>query len=245
MNLAPELAGQVVRCPHCQQPLQTPPINAPLVHGQAGLESPSPSPQIPGSAWGEPPKSDVGTPEVVRRSAPVREAADSIFGEPDELDDSLFGPTPKSRQSVVPLDPQQATDRIPGLADLPPIRPFNLPEPTPPPVDHSNGVPFPEIDESQIEILSHTLANPFELPDEAIEPEPVKKVKKKAKAVAKEVAKEEPEEPKAKSTTDWKLIILVGVSVYAALVTILAIWGWMRTATVTPDHQPAKTARTR
>ena len=37
---------------------------------------------------------------------------------------------------------------------------------------------------------------------------------------------------------DWKLILLAGISVYAALVTILAVWGWVRK--VPQDSTPRK-----
>ena len=137
ITVPPDVQWRALPCPHCKQVTLVP--TAVVEQGSPTLALRVPMVRLSGA-----PSSTIGVPrdqgpdftETLRKA---REATDSIFNDEDEDSDSLFGSQVTPRKLVIPPhaqsltppsipDPSQATLRIPGLPELPPIR---LGSPTP------------------------------------------------------------------------------------------------------------------
>lgn len=186
------------------------------------------------------PSADSGTP-VAPAAAPdlsgaARKAdeADSIFSDPADGDgDSLFEDVPP-RKPLVPaaMDSSQATVRVPGIPD-PPSAPY-----TPPPVAqsatrHATG------SRTAIDLF----AGPPTVPDEVTNPfrRMVDEVMGEARQPDEDDLGQESEAEEFAAGSAWKTWALVAVSVYAAVATAAAVWGWTRTPGAPPAVvQPKK-----
>lgn len=132
ITVPPDVQWRALPCPHCKQVTLVP-------VGVAGQGTPTLALRVPIVRLSGAPGSTIGVPrdlgpdftETLRKA---REATDSIFNDEDEDSDSLFGSQVTPRKLVIPPhaqsltppsipDPSQATLRIPGLPELPPIRP--------------------------------------------------------------------------------------------------------------------------
>ncbi len=131
ITVPPDVQWRALPCPHCKQVTLVP--TAVVEQGSPTLALRVPIIRLSGA-----PSSTVGVhhdqgPDFTETLRKAREATDSIFNDEDEDSDSLFGSQvtprklviPPHAHSVTPLsipDPSQATLRIPGLPELPPIK---------------------------------------------------------------------------------------------------------------------------
>ncbi len=210
LSVAAEWAGKAVRCPKCQVVVVAPAVGTP------GPSTFVPTPAVP------PPRA----PDLsgLSRAAPE---TDSIFSDPDDGDgDSLFSGLSESRKPILPpsADGSQPTLRVPGMPDAPPARATAGARTA---IDHMAGMPTVAV----AVVVPTEMANPFQsMVDEVLTEE------RQQDAAAEDEADEEehPDEPTVGSS-GWRKWALVGVSVYAALATAAAVWGWTRP----PAEMPA------
>jgi|GEM_PF-4708753 len=137
-----------------------------------------------------------------------QETTESIFSDSNESDDSLFGSSATVRKPILPPSPPQKASGV-------------LPFP--------RRAETPEVPTAQAAIPIPIEVNPFELPVEEARVEAPKRAKRTTPKQDKKATRFQ---------IDWKLILLAGVSVYAAFVTILAIWGWLRSPKAHPEPTP-------
>jgi len=216
LSVAAEWAGKAVRCPKCQV----------VVVAPAGTPGPStfvPTPTSP------PPRA----PDLsgLSRAAPE---TDSIFSDPDDGDgDSLFSGLSEFRKPILPpsADGSQPTLRVPGMPDPPPARATAGARTA---IDRPAGMPTVAV----AVVVPTEVTNPFRrMVDEVLTEE--------RRQVADEEAEDEADVREADEPTvgssGWMKWALVGVSVYAALATAAAVWGWTRVPAEPPAvHTPKK-----
>ncbi len=218
ITVPPDVQWRALPCPHCKQVTLVP--TAVVEQGSPTLALRVPMVRLSGA-----PSSTIGAPrdqgpdftETLRKA---REATDSIFNDEDEDSDSLFGSQVTPRKLVIPPhaqsltppsipDPSQATLRIPGLPELPPIR-LGSPTPT---TQTAKPLPVRENPFGDFTVASSPdNSGDFQLVDAK---EPV--------------------------LLPWKNLLIAVLSTYAALITAVAIWGWLRTTTTTPAKPSAPT----
>lgn len=165
-----------------------------------------------------------------------REAADSILSDPEESDDEVFA-TPaahKLRIPDLPPAPPPAADGDPFAFGVPPPpRPAAAPPPPAPP-----------------ELAAATSADPFGDfgLDEAAAPAALVRAVRTVEATLE--AADEPAPRRGRQTVaddpakPWKMAVY-GLAVYAALMTILALYGLTRTPSADHPTQPTPTKRGR
>ena len=201
----------------------------------------------------------VTCPHCGKVEAPVKEREDSIFSEPEDDDnESLFDHVTDKMHSRVempklavaiskgatPHDQAQPTQRLPGVAAVPRAQTLARPvQALPVSVPGSQSFTASMSHESTSSHGGDDLRNPFimeaALPTEFSPPAAERDVPS-----AKRSKKLSP----AEAAPNWKLWIIVGLAAYSFLMTILALWGWMRTphAPVKHDAAPAtQKAKTR
>jgi len=225
IGVALEHAGLAVACPHCQKGVIAP----------AAPKTVESNIHIASSAM----EQNVSSLRASQKEAKERE--DSIFGEEaHEDEEALFGlgsgkkaPTPEVPETATagrktPPELSQPTQRVPGLAPLPPMVSRSAPV-----IDGADFQPFSARVSKYPSPSNGTLdpVNPFEmeaaLPTEFSEPH---SVSPSAANRRKKIPAELEDRP------NWKLWIIIGLGGYAFLMTIVAIWGWTRS----PQSAPAK-----
>jgi len=142
----------------------------------------------------------VSPPRDVPRSS---SDTDSIFSDPDEGDgESLFSGSEAVRRPILPPHPPDATQstiRVPGVADPQPV----VKPPAAPGVRDEPSDPFGAMVD---EVMSRARRG-----DDEYDPR------------SEFGADSEPP-----ASSGWMKWAIVGVSVYAALTTVAAVWGWAR-----------------
>ena len=165
----------------------------------------------PRAASPAPPSQGLPTPRNVPRSS---SDTDSIFSDPDDGDaESVFSGSSDVRRPVLPPRPPDATQstiRVPGVADPQPVV---KPPVSPVAVDPDEGSdPFGAMVDEVMSRARH--ADEDGPPSEFGEGD------------------DDPPAPPR-----WMTWALVGLSVYAALATAVAVWGWVRPAAEPPPVQ--------
>lgn len=201
LSVTSEWAGKAVRCPKCQQV-----VVAPLSSSHGLRPSPPPPPSAPdlSKARREPSETD------------------SIFSDPDDDGDSLFGGTSETRKPILPPDADQPTVRVPGIPDPPlPARP---PTGARTASDLDAGMPTVSV------VVPPEATNPFRrMVDEVLTEQADEKV----------AGPEETNPAPVPRASGWMKWALLAVSVYAALATAAAVWGWSKVLAEKPA-QPAQ-----
>lgn len=187
------LAGRMDTCPHCQSPVLVP------VRTSALSATPSNAKAIP------------ALPDFGSSLRLARDATDSIFHDPAEDGDSLFGPADTSRKPVMPAAAPTATAkstaRIPGLSNAPRQRAMVTPI----------AIPAPFVPAVAIAV------NPFEsLADE-------EEIEDSARMNPPDDASEEVDSVAARPIP-WKNLLIGALALYSVSITVIAAWGWLRTA---------------
>lgn len=226
ITVPPESAGKAVPCPNCKRATLVPTLLA-----SSSTPNRIPSGHLAGAATTVAGR-DQG-PDFTETLRKARESTDSIFNDQDDDGDSLFGSNAMPRKPIVPIshassttptvltDSSQATLRVPSLPDLAPIRsaPFtptstrsaHVPSPTP---VTPSGNPFEDLTADFSLEASGNMQ-----PSGAME-------------------EEDPEEPESKPLPIKNLLIL-GLAIYAAVMTAVALWGWLRIAPANGSNSPA------
>jgi len=165
-----------------------------------------------------------GPPPVIPppRDAPRSSSdTDSIFSDPDEGDgESVFSRSSEVRRPILPPHPPDATQstiRVPGVADPQPV--------VKPPAPRLPAPPF------------------FVTPDEPPDPfgTMVDEVMSRRGADEDDPRSDFGADFAPPAPSGWMKWALVGVSVYAALATAAAVWGWARPlADKPPQHTPKR-----
>lgn len=258
MGVGMELMGRQVRCPHCREVVFAPSATTPsrlTPHPEIVPDDIAP----PNSSWnetgvglGNPNRSDDAHDFSHLKQQP-QESEESIFAEPGEEDDSVFGSPKSSRILSMPeiVDSTQLTEPVPQHPD------FLLPLPSDPITGNRlrieqktddlelepDPIPIPQVvynsnivgtDTSD----SNTIPQPifgFDSPPfvEKIATEPRKPAQTFASTPAptlpetttRKPLRAEPPDGTARRTPSW-LYFLAG---YAILMSIMALWGWLRT----------------
>ncbi len=169
------------------------------------------------SSHGHRPTASPAPPDVSKSTRLIPEA-DSIFSDPDDGDgDSLFSGASDVRKPVLPPDASQPTLRVPGLPVSPP-RPGTGAKTA---GDGSRSMPT-------VIVPAEVTTNPFRRMVDEVMTEELRPFD------------DEPDEREdsAPAASGWMKWALVGVSVYAALATAAAVWGWTRD----PAGKPAVVA---
>jgi hypothetical protein len=244
IGVALEHAGKAVTCPHCRQAVTAPP--APAVVAAV----PQLPPQVPSASVG---LAEQHARNFAAKRQEVQEREDSIFGDAIEEDDeALFGlgsakkapavDMPETATAVdrnTPLKLSQPTQRVPGLAPPPMLpRPQLGSQPVIKiPLAEADAEPFPATASTFAAPNGyHADANPFEMeaaiPTEFSEP-----------SAAPSVSSRRKKEAEPGDGPNWKLWIMIGLAGYSFLITIVAVWGWMRSPAAPPvktdSHTPA------
>lgn len=232
MGVGLELMGKSVRCPHCRQVVVAP-SNAPS----------RPAPDAPVLRQTTPPEaeepSEEGDRPIPKFAAAPREGAESIFGEEGIAEDSVFEAPARQKPALVPdVGPPGMIDfgasegeRIesPGAAlnlpaafikkdlsqpDFALIAPAEKPASAPPvpPPAASPAVPY----------VIHPM--PGSRGDDVVDP--FTKFGRPNTTLPPPVEKREPPEPRRTPSGKyfWPLAL------YAIVATLLAVWGWLRSA---------------
>ena len=151
-------------------------------------------------------------PDLSKVTRTVPEA-DSIFSDPDDGDgDSLFSGASEVRKPILPPgDPNQPTLRVPGL----PVSPTR-------PTTGGGSTSMPTVI-----VPAEVTTNPFRsMVDEVLTEE--------GRQFEDDDEFDEPEAAAPAASSGWMKWALVGVSVYAALATAAAVWGWARDPAAKP-----------
>lgn len=210
ITVPPETAGRAVPCPNCKQATLAPmALSATPVGAQAAYRDQGPD-----------------FSETLRRA---RESTDSIFNDQDDEGDSLFGGGESSRKPILPAtspasktptvsaDAHQATMRVPGLPNLPPIR-----SDSPPAATRATFVPH----------AVSTPSNPFE--DLVVGED----LEDSGGLRAEGAIEEEDNEAPPPQSFPLKNVLIVALTLYGVCMTIVAIWGWVRTPSVKAAQAP-------
>lgn len=241
MGVGLELMGKAVRCPNCRQIVVAPstqPLRPPTsdtgnlpstTQSVAQSASQSASQSTPPEAG---PPSEQGDRPLPTFAPPPREGVESIFGDEEASEDSLFGAPPPRKPLLLP-DVSDSVDE------------------DPPPSPKSSGmidfqVPEEERSERKVEIPEPILKKDLSQPDFAIlakmdapkvEPEPPMLLR--ADEVVDPFAKfgrmnatappaprpvRRVDGPPTRTTPRYFWLVVA----YAVVVTILAAWGWLR-----------------
>ncbi len=247
-----ELMGRQVRCPHCREVVVAPSATTPsrlTPHPEivAEIAPPVSSWDETGVGLGNPNRADNKNDFSHLRQQP-QESEESIFAEPGEEDDSVFGSPKSSRILSMPeiVDSTQLTESVPQHPD------FLLPLPSDPITENRlrieqktdnlelepDTIPIPQVvynnnvvgtDTSDSNNIPQPIFG-FDYPPvvEKIATEPRKLPQTFASPptpTIPETATRKPPSGIAKRTPSW-LYFVVG---YAILMSILALWGWLRT----------------
>jgi hypothetical protein len=254
--VAPEFAGMAVSCPHCKKVVMAPPkVAAAAPKDASAIDS-----NIH-AGWAAVERS---TANLRASQKQAKEREDSIFSDPEEDgdDEALFGLDPVKKTVSVempiaaptaapnrPQDLTQPTQRVPGLGAAPAIPRSQTP--TLPVRKLPVSVPDSKSFAGSLNLYPPSArdaaddANPFVM-EAAIQSEFA------ASEIESEVAEpavaRRKKEPVTEAAPNWKLWIIIGLSVYSFMMTVVAIWGWMRSPQVvapvksdTPATQKAKT----
>ena len=254
MGVGMELMGRQVRCPHCREVVVAPSATTP--------SRLTPHPEIiadtapPVSSWdetgvglGNPNRSD-DAPDFLHLRQQPQESEESIFAEPGEEDDSVFGSPKSSRILSMPeiVDSTQLTEPVPQHPDF--LLPFpsdpiaenrlrveqktdNLElEPNPIPqlvyntnivgmdTSDSNNIPQPIFGFDTQAFAENIATESRKIPQTfASKPEPTI-----AETATRKPLRTEPPGGTIKRTPSW-LYFVIG---YAIVMSILALWGWLR-----------------
>lgn len=226
IGVAPEFAGLPVACPHCQQVVTAPPKPVPAMDSNIH------------TGWAA---VEVSTANLRASQKQAKEREDSIFSESeaDDDDEALFGlgsgmknagvEMPETLPAVsvrnTPHDLTQPTQRVPGLAASPPKGTAVLHPVRKIPVATSDSKAFAGTMKLYPTPTNGTVdsVNPFvmeaAIPSEFAEPSLV---------TSESTVTRRPKAPAADSAPNWKLWIIIGLAAYSFLLTVVAIWGWMR-----------------
>jgi hypothetical protein len=237
IGVALEHAGKTVTCPHCRQVVKAPTPADPQGVAASHALNPSAKP------------AEVGIAEQHAKSFTTsqhefKELEDSIFGEAIEDDDeALFGlgsgkkgpavDMPETVTTVArntPLEVPPPTQRVTGL--VPPVVPNPMKR-----IQPVMKVPLDEVDAQSFTASTKSIprsngfsadaANPFEmeaaLPTQFSDNAPIPSVNSR---------RQRDLEPQA--GPNWKLWIIIGLAGYSLLITIVAVWGWMRSPSAPP-----------
>lgn len=258
MGIGMELLGRKVRCPHCREVVVAPSATTPsrlTSHPEIVPDDIAP----PVSSWdetgvglGNPSRAEDKNDFSHLRQQP-QESEESIFAEPGDEDDSVFGTGKSSRILTMPeiVDSMQLTEPVPQHPDflLPllddPIAENRLrieqktdnlelePDPIPIPqvayntnivgmdTSDSNNIPQPIFGFDTPAFAENIATESRKLPQTfASKPEPTI-----AETAPRKPLRAEPPSG-TKRTPSW-LYFVVG---YAILMSILALWGWLRTS---------------
>lgn len=258
MGVGMELMGRKVRCPHCREVVVAPSATIPsrlTPHPEIVPDDIAP----PVSSWdetgvglGKPNRSDDAHDFPQLRQQP-QESQESIFAEPGEEDDSVFGTGKSSQILTMPeiVDSTQLTEPVPQHPDflLPllddPIAANRLrieqktdnlelePDPIPIPrvvynsnvvgtdTSDSNNIPQPIFGFDNPPFAENMTAESRKLP-QIFASKPELTI---AETVPRKPLRVEPPSG-TKRTPSW-LYFVVG---YAIAISILALWGWLRTS---------------
>ena len=226
ITVPPEAVGKAVPCPNCKQAILVPTL-------QASNTTPN---RIPSGHLAGAPTTVAGRdqgPDFTETLRKARESTDSIFNDQDDDGDSLFGSNAMPRKPIVPIshassttptvltDSSQATLRIPGLPEVPALRSA----PSPPTTTRSSYLPSPA--------PLTAAGNPFEDLTADFSLEDSGNMQPSGA-----MEEEELENPESNSFPVKNLLIL-GLAIYAAIMTAVALWGWLRIAPANGSNPPA------
>gem|GEM_PF-2473456 len=258
MGVGMELMGRQVRCPHCREVVFAPSATTPSRLTPHPEIAPDVVP--PNSNWnetgvglGNPNRSD-DAHDFSHLTQQPQESEESIFAEPGEEDDSVFASPKSSRILSMPeiVDSTQLTEPVPQHPDflLPlPSDPITVnrllieqqtddlelePDPIPIPqvvynnnvvgtdTSDSNTIPQPIFGFDHPPFVDNIVTEPWKVPQTfASTPAPTI-----PETAPRKPSRAEPPGGIAKRTPNW-LYLVVG---YAILMSILALWGWLRTS---------------
>lgn len=239
MGVGLELMGKQVRCPHCRQIVVAPTNQPGRSVGTIHTDTPSRSQRTatPPEAKG----TDSGADDLMPRYAPpVREGVESIFGEEGLAEDCALG-IPQSRKSVVPdlsdPGPPLPPSAQPGMIDFNPQSseqkelPANqhypiLGPPTPPIRKEISQPEFPQLPPKERSSRGRLPGVVVPPPADPNPEEVVNPFAKFSRPKMPAVAAPPPTEhsPRTIDPAKWFWPLLA----YAVVVTILAVWGWLR-----------------
>lgn len=202
-------------CSHCAQSITVPPEGAGRAIPCPRCNQATLVPSAPALATA---LRDLG-PDFSETLRKAQESTDSIFNDQDEESDSLFGGNDTPRKPIIPASSTPTALKDPHQATL------RIP-----------GLPVPPATAFVPQAVSNP-NNPFEdlIAESATE---------NSGGMEASGALQEIPEPEPASASLWKNLLIGALSLYAAAITAVAAWGWLRepSAKVAPQG-PSATKR--